>query len=49
MTYTVIALTNDKAKLLAKKAVIHFDKEAAAVLADVWEGQGFLVTLYSEE
>jgi len=48
MTHYVYALTNDKARLLVKKAEITNDADAADVLAEVWESQGYKVNVIVE-
>lgn len=49
MTYFVYAFTNDRARIIVKKAEITWDAEAADVLAEVWEAQGYIVTSRQEE
>jgi hypothetical protein len=48
MTHYVYALTNDKSRLLVKKAEITNDADAADVLAEVWESQGYKVNVIVE-
>lgn len=49
MTITICAFTNDKARLLVKKAVFTNDRIAADAVTDIWEGEGFIVTRQTED
>ncbi len=48
MTYYVTALTNNKARLIVKKAQFTNDVDSADMIADLWADQGFSV-IRSEE
>lgn len=51
MTITIYAFTNDRARLLEKKATFSHDAclPDAEALADTWEKQGFIVAREVEE
>jgi len=42
-TIFITALTNDRARLIVKEACISNDREAAKLLRDLWQAQGFAV------
>jgi hypothetical protein len=44
MTITIYAFTNDRARLLEKKATFYNDAFAAEAVAEIWECEGFIVT-----
>ena len=48
MTITITALTNDKARLIVKKAVISNSKPDAEAIADIWESEGYVVIVEAE-
>ena len=48
MTHYITALTNDKAKLIVKKAEFTNDEASADMIADLWAAQGFFVIRSSE-
>ena len=43
MTHYLTAVTNDRARLVVKEARITNDREAAKLLRDLWQAQGFAV------
>jgi len=43
MTHYLTALTNDRAQVIVKEARITNDREAAKLLRDLWQAQGFPV------
>lgn len=47
MTYFLIALTNDQARLIAKEARVTCE-ETADMIAAAWEAAGFIVVRRSE-
>ena len=49
MTITITAYTNNKARLMQKKAVFTFDPHAADAVADIWESEGFIVRRHVED
>ena len=49
MTYTVTAMTNDNAELVVKQARITHDLNAAGALADIWECEGYFVSVTHED
>ena len=49
MTSTVTAMTNDNAKLVVKQARITHDRGAAGALADIWECEGYFVSVTHED
>tara|TARA_R110002153_G_scaffold50989_3_gene143443 strand:+ start:8568 stop:8717 length:150 start_codon:yes stop_codon:yes gene_type:complete len=49
MTFTVYAFTNNKARLLQKKATFSNDETAAELIASFWKNEGFIVTFETEE
>lgn len=49
MTITIYAFTNDRARLLAKKAVFYNDTVSPDAVSDIWESEGFIVTRENEE
>lgn len=48
MTYYVAALSNDKAEVCIKRAVIDNDKAAADWLAERWRAEGHKIRRWSE-
>ena len=49
MTITIYAFTNDRARLLEKKATFWNDTVSPEAVADIWESEGFIVTREGEE
>ena len=49
MTSTITALTNDKARLIVKKAVISSSQSDAEIIAEIWESEGYIVTVHHED
>ena len=49
MTITIYAFTNDKARLLVKKAAFTNDTLSPEAVADIWECEGYLVTKEVED
>lgn len=49
MTITIYAFTNDRARLLVKKATFMGDTIAPEAVADIWEGEGHIVTREVEQ
>jgi len=49
MTISIYAFTNDRARLLEKKAVFYNDTVSPDAVADIWESEGFIVTREVEE
>ena len=43
MTITITALTNDRARLIEKKATFQNDERMADVTLGIWEKEGFIV------
>lgn len=49
MTITITALTNDRARLIARQATFMGDEMTADMVADLWEDQGYIVTRSVED
>jgi hypothetical protein len=49
MSITIYAFTNDRARLLEKKATFWNDTVSPEAVADIWESEGFIVTREVEE
>lgn len=47
MSITVRAFTNDRARLLQKKAVFYNDQVSPYAVGDTWESEGYIVTYYT--
>lgn len=49
MTITITALTNDRAKLIVKKACFQNDERMADIVMGAWESEGFYVLKHEED
>ena len=49
MTITITALTNDRARLIAKQATFLNDERMADIVLGAWEAEGFKVLKRSDD
>jgi len=49
MTITIYAFTDDRARLLEKKATFWNDTISPEAVFDIWESEGFIVTREVDE
>jgi len=48
ITYTITALTNDRAQLIEKTAVISYSTHTATLIYQMWISEGFIVKVTGE-